>query len=99
MSELLIAAGENALPVLRIADLPHALAGQPNRVNDVDLLPPCVVGLPDGVKERVIRGILSRLVALVLACQPAQLVCFHDLTIQCANRLDKRGNPRPRWLA
>ena len=88
-----------ALAVLRIADLPDALAGEPNLAHDVNLSPALVVRFPDRGIEGGDRCVPALLVALAAAAKLAQRVSVHDPTIQCANRLDKRTVTMPRWLA
>ena len=88
-------AGHPALAVLRVTDLPYALAGEPDFADDLELPPSCVVGFPDRGDEGGVRGFLAGLVTLVLVCEPAHLVGVHDPTIQCANHLDKRPPGRP----
>lgn len=67
------------LPVVGVADLPYALAGEADGGHDVRLAHPLVVCLPDCGEQRGVRSSLTLLVALVPAREPAQGVGIHDL--------------------
>ena len=86
--------------VLVIKDLPHALAGQADLANDVNLLPALVGSLPDRGKEAGVTGTLALLGLSVRPREHAQVRCVdHAMTISYANHLDKRTPHMPRWLA
>jgi hypothetical protein len=75
---LSLAALEDPAPVLRIADLPDALAGQPDHQDDLGLPAALVVQQPDRVDKGGVGGFLARFVALVLARKTPHLLIVHD---------------------